>query len=114
MQRMPLQWEDIKAVITENTGLWSTLKPSESEEKRMQSLFEEGESNPSKRVEKFEAIATVAKNAVNRIALVSWASPNHSGTFVPLFAIGEDADEFHGIIDNTDIPKIINRIAGYK
>ena len=114
MQRMPLRWEDIKAVITENTGLWSTLKPSESEEKRMQSLFEEGESNPSKRVEKFEAIATVAKNAVNRIALVSWASPNHSGTFVPLFAIGEDADEFHGIIDNTDIPKIINRIAGYK
>ncbi len=113
MQRMPLRWEDIKAVIKEHTGLWGTLTPNESEAKRMKSLFEEGESNPEKRVEKFEAIATVAKNAVNRIALVSWASPNHSGTFVPLFAVGEDADEFHGIIDNTDIPKMIKKIAGY-
>lgn len=114
MQRMPLQWEDIKEVITEYTGLWGALTPSESEAKKMKNLFEEGEGNPEKRVEKFEAIATVAKNAVNRIALVSWASPNHSGTFVPLFAIGEDADEFHGIIDNTDIPKMIKKIAGYK
>ena len=83
-------------------------------EKAMKQLFEEGNTNPEKRVEKFEAIATVAKNAVNRIALVSWASPNHSGTFVPLFAIGKGAEEFHGVIDNTDIPKMIKRIAEYK
>ncbi len=113
MQRMPLRWEDMKAVIAENTGLWQKLKPAKHEEEQMKALFEESESNPQKRVEKFEAIATVAKNAVNRIALVSWASPNHSGTYVPLFAIGEDADEFHGVIDNTDIPKMIKRIAGY-
>lgn len=114
LQRMPLRWEDIKSVVSENTGLWGALTPSKQEEQAMKNLFDEGENNPQKRVEKFEAIATVAKNAVNRIALVSWASPNHSGTFVPLFAIGEDADEFHGIIDNTDIPKIIKRIAGYR
>lgn len=114
MQRMVMQWEDMQTVITENTGLWGELKPSKEEEKAMKQLFEEGNANPQKRVEKFEAIATVAKNAVNRIALVSWAGPNHSGTFVPLFAIGEDADEFHGVIDNTDIPKMIKRIAGYK
>lgn len=114
MQRMVMQWEDMQTVITENTGLWGELKPSKEEEKAMKQLFEEGNANPQKRVEKFEAIATIAKNAVNRIALVSWAGPNHSGTFVPLFAIGEDADEFHGVIDNTDIPKMIKRIAGYK
>lgn len=113
MQRMPLRWEDIKAVLTENTGLWGAIEPSKSEEQTMKNLFEEGEGNPQKRVEKFEAIATVAKNAINRIALVSWAGPNHSGTYVPLFAIGEEADEFHGIIDNTDIPKMIKKIAGY-
>ena len=114
MQRMPLRWEEMQNTIAENTGLWRELKPSKSEEQKMKQLFEEGESNPQKRVEKFEAIATVAKNAVNRIALVSWASPNHSGTFVPLFAIGKEADKFHGIIDNTDIPKIIKKVAKYK
>ena len=114
MQRMPLRWEEMQNTIAENTGLWRELKPSKSEEQKMKQLFEEGESNPQKRVEKFEAIATVAKNTVNRIALVSWASPNHSGTFVPLFAIGKEADKFHGIIDNTDIPKIIKKVAKYK
>lgn len=114
MQRMVMQWEDMQAVISENTGLWGELKPSKDEEKAMKQLFEEGNTNPEKRVEKFEAIATVAKNAVNRIALVSWASPNHSGTFVPLFAIGKGAEEFHGVIDNTDIPKMIEKVAGYK
>ena len=114
MQRMPLRWEEMKSVIADNTGLWSSIAPSNEEEQRMKQLFEEGESNPQKRVEKFEAIATVAKNAINRIALVSWAGPNHSGTFVPLFAIGKKADKFHGVIDNTDIPKIIKKVAGYK
>ncbi len=52
----------------------------------------------------------IAYNAIydlDRKALVSWASGNHSGTFVPLFAIGEEADKFNGVIDNTDIPNII-------
>jgi alkaline phosphatase len=52
----------------------------------------------------------IAYNAIydlDRKALVSWASGNHSGTFVPLFAIGEEADKFNGVIDNTDIPMIM-------
>lgn len=52
-------------------------------------------------------IAYDAVYDLNRKALISWASGNHSGTFVPLFAIGEEADEFNGVIDNTDIPMIM-------
>lgn len=59
----------------------------------------------------------IAYNAVydlNRSAALSWASGNHSGTFVPLFAIGKGADRFNGVIDNTDIPKIIRALKGIK
>ena len=49
---------------------------------------------------------------LNRKALISWASGNHSGTFVPLFAIGEGADRFNGVIDNTDIPLTIMEFLG--
>ena len=59
----------------------------------------------------------IAYNAVydlNRSAALSWASGNHSGTFVPLFAIGKGADLFNGVIDNTDIPKIIRQLKGVK
>ena len=52
-------------------------------------------------------IAYDAVYDLDRKALISWASGNHSGTFVPLFAIGEGADRFNGVIDNTDIPLII-------
>ena len=50
---------------------------------------------------------------VNSKALLSWAGPNHSASFVPLFAIGAGAENFYGVIDNTDIPKIIKKIAKY-
>lgn len=59
----------------------------------------------------------IAYNAIydlNRNAALSWASGNHSGTFVPLFAIGKGADRFNGVIDNTDIPNIIRRLKGIK
>ena len=49
---------------------------------------------------------------LNRKALISWASGNHSGTFVPLFAIGEGADRFNGVFDNTDIPLTIMEFRG--
>lgn len=57
----------------------------------------------------------IAYNAIydlNRSAALSWASGNHSGTFVPLFAIGKGAEKFNGVIDNTDIPKIIRTLKG--
>ena len=59
----------------------------------------------------------IAYNAVydlNRSAALSWASGNHSGTFVPLFAIGNGADLFNGVIDNTDISNIIRKLKGIK
>lgn len=49
---------------------------------------------------------------LDRKALISWASGNHSGTFVPLFAIGEGSDKFNGVIDNTDIPLTIMEFLG--
>ena len=57
-------------------------------------------------------IAYEAIYDLDRKALISWASGNHSGTFVPLFAIGEGADKFNGVIDNTDIPLTIMEFLG--
>ena len=57
-------------------------------------------------------IAYDAVYDLDRKALISWTSGNHSGTFVPLFAIGEGADKFNGVIDNTDIPLTIMEFLG--
>lgn len=59
-------------------------------------------------------IAFEAVYDINRTAMLSWASYNHSGTYVPLFAIGCGAERFNGVIDNTDIVKIIKTLKGIK
>ena len=45
---------------------------------------------------------------------LKWASKHHSGTMVPIFAFGPHAQRFSGVLDNTDIPKIIADITGLK
>jgi alkaline phosphatase len=36
----------------------------------------------------------------------------HSGVMVPIFAFGPGADQFTGIMENTDIPKKIEKLLG--
>ena len=40
----------------------------------------------------------------------SFATTDHSGIYVPVFAAGCGAHHFHGIMDNTDIPSKIRQI----
>lgn len=77
-----------------------------------------GEHNADEKVTMEDGLAKkIAREAIydiNRKAILSWASGNHSGTFVPLFAIGKGAENFNGVIDNTDIPRIIRKITTEK
>ena len=94
-------WGRVNELLEENIGI-ATRKDKEENEKVIidKNLASE--------------LAFEAMHKLNREALLSWASYNHSGTFVPLFAIGNSSDLFHGVIDNTDIPKIIRKIKGFE
>ena len=92
-------WGDITSIVRHNTGM----------EPRGSHPADESVTMTGELAGK---IAWEAIYDLYRKAAISWASGNHSGTFVPLFAIGEEADEFHGVMDNTDIPKTIKRVAG--
>jgi len=41
---------------------------------------------------------------------VFWGSKKHTGVNVPIYAVGQGAKEFIGVIDNTDIFKIIMKL----
>jgi alkaline phosphatase len=43
----------------------------------------------------------------------NFTSDDHTGVMVPVFAFGPGAQFFRGFHDNTDIPKLISKIAGY-
>lgn len=94
-------WERLEQLVKENIGVGIRNKKA----------------NGEKVIVDYDLAREIAYNAVydlNRSAALSWASGNHSGTFVPLFAIGKGADMFNGVIDNTDIPKIIRQLKGVK
>ena len=94
-------WERLEQLVKENIGVGIRKKKANGERVTVD----------------YDLAREIAYNAVydlNRSAALSWASGNHSGTFVPLFAIGKGADMFNGVIDNTDIPKIIRQLKGVK
>ena len=111
-----LLWHELKEILSENMGLWKEAAVDEKQTEKMKSLLQAAnrpDNDKEMRDNWMRIIANYAKEVVSYSAAVSWASGNHSGTFVPLFAIGKGADKFQGLIDNTDIPKIIKKVAKY-
>ena len=90
-------WGEIAGIVKENIGVEPRGNHGEKEEIEMTPDLA-------------QRIAYEAIYDLDRKALISWASGNHSGTFVPLFAIGKDADRFNGVMDNTDIPLTIKEL----
>jgi alkaline phosphatase len=54
-----------------------------------------------------EPIAATAISIFNQIAGIGWSSFSHTGSHVPVYAIGAGQERFSGQMDNTDIPKRI-------
>ena len=63
---------------------------------------------------KTEPLASRAKEVMNEIAMVAWASHSHSANYVPVYAIGVGAEMFSAKQNNIDIPRKIAKAAGYK
>lgn len=109
-----LGWDEAKELLKENFGLWKESEVRTEAENNLKQLFTDAmNSSGDKRNDLLNTFVNLARTVVARSAALSWASGNHSGTFVPLFAIGAGAENFKGIIDNTDIPKMIKKIAKY-
>lgn len=112
-----LTWDIIKKSLTENFGFWKEIQLSENQTNKLKKAFEKMQqgiaANNKSQYQNDEYMATVAKQIINGIALIGWQSGGHSNGYVPVFAIGCGASEFHGRIDNIQIPQLISKAAGY-
>ena len=113
-----VSWEDAKNLLTETMGFWKDVTISWENEKILRDAYEE---TLAKRRDVKERnlyaenslLAVKAKQVMNEIARVGWATGSHSADFVPVFAIGAGQELFKSKMDNTDIPKKIIKAAGY-
>lgn len=112
-----LSWEDIQKDLQEHFGFWSELSLTEKQTQRLKSAFDgwmSGKEDGKKTMYSDEsALCTVAGQIISEQAGISWASYGHSNGYVGAYAIGAGAEAFHGRFDNTEIPRIIARLAGW-
>ena len=115
----PVSWESVKAALSQAFGFWSHLSLTAEQEARLKRVYKKTLLNPSDTLvqslyEANEPMTETAKQIINEIARIAWDCGSHTAGYVPLYAIGVGAEKFGGTIDNTDIPRIVSEIFGYK
>ncbi|MDD6591579.1 MAG: alkaline phosphatase [Prevotella sp.] len=112
------KWDIVKAFLAENFGFWTKVSLSDAQTTRLQEAFNNIMSGKGQSTEtlyqKDDELATTVRKILAECALVGWQTGGHSNGYVPCFAIGVGAEQFHGRIDNTEICKNIATAAGWK
>jgi len=114
-----VSWEVIQQALKDNFGFWDSVKLDRRQEARLKEVYDKSFGNQPVELEKSlynqdEPISGEAKRILNHIAKVGWTSGGHSAGFVPVYAIGANAQLFQGRMNNTEIPFKIAEAAGYK
>ncbi len=129
-----LTWDEVKAELSAKFGFWDHVRISASQEEKLKEAYAATFATPSRRrpgpVEnegtvtqsneefyeyyKADKLSDLAVKTMCDISQISWGTGQHSGGYVPVFAIGCGAEQFTGQIDNIEIPVKIARASGIK
>ncbi|SFS47548.1 alkaline phosphatase [Sphingobacterium wenxiniae] len=113
-----VSWDEVKQLLSENTGLFTTVTVNKSDEENLFAIYEKSfvkhEEETSKSLYATDdKLATEVITVLNKVGSVSWASGNHSAAYIPVFAIGAGSDVFTHKMENTDIPRKVAEVAGW-
>ena len=105
-----LTWEQVKEVISKNTGLYGVVEMSREDDQLLKTAFEQMMQHQG--VEKslykdINALASKALALLNQKSRLGWTSKGHTASAVPVFAIGVGAERFTGWHDNSEIAPLI-------
>ncbi|MDE6786290.1 MAG: alkaline phosphatase, partial [Muribaculaceae bacterium] len=110
-------WEEMENVLKEKLGFWSIVPVNKKQTDELKNLFEETFITKRAEDEKtlyhtFNAFTAKAFEILNYHIGIGWTTTYHAGNFVPVYAIGANANFFTGSLNNTEIPLLIKRAAG--
>lgn len=110
-------WEEMEEVLKDKLGFWSKVPLNKWETAELKKLFDETFITKRAEDEKtlyhtFNAFSAKAFDILNYHMGIGWTTTYHAGNFVPVYAIGANAQYFSGSLNNTEIPKLIKKAAG--
>lgn len=116
--RIP-SWPEVKHLLSEKLGLWDKVPVSREEELVFTQLYKESFLDCKSDMQKdlYNSNKKLAVEAVTYLAGkagIFQSKGSHSGSPVGLYVKGSCAAEFMGCRDNTDVPKVIAKVAKYK
>lgn len=110
-------WDDMKEYLSENFGMFTHIKVSESEEGKLREIFDQtfelrNSADQETLYASFNAFAVAVFDIINNAAGTLFTTTGHSGNPVPVFAVGVGSDKFKGVNNNVDLPEILRGILG--
>ena len=108
-------WEEMEELLKTQLGFWNGVPVTEGQtamlKEKFAKTFEKHDSENQKTLyNNFNEFSASVFKVFNDICGIGWVTSNHTGNYVPVYAVGVDADKFAGIHDNTNIPAIIRQI----
>lgn len=114
----PYTWEEMEQYLRDKVGFWTNVKLSDDENAQLRNMFNEifekrnsGEDQKTL-YSSFNQFANHVFKLLNAKSGFGWTTGSHTGSPVPVYAVGVDAQRFSSLNDNTELPKKIMRILG--
>lgn len=115
--RMAYTWDDMRQYLTDNMGFWATVPLTDAQTQALEEAFhktfiERNAVQDQKTLyAQFDAFAALVYKTMADQAGVGFTTTRHSGSYIPVFAIGVGAERLRGLGDNTELPLRILSLA---
>lgn len=108
----PIDWAEMKKILTEKLGFWTVVPVTEKQTAELESLYQQVFKMRQAQEEKglyqtFDKFSATVFDIFARHAGYDYITDYHIGSPVPVYAVGAGSDTFRGVLDNTDIPRLI-------
>lgn len=113
-----VSWEEVKTLLSDCLGLWTLVPVDSKTEERFKELYTQTFVNKNAQnvmgwYSTNTLLVTEAVKYLDTQAGYGWISGAHSGSPVGAYVKGVREEEFKAANDNTDLPKLIRKVAGY-
>lgn len=112
-------WDDMKEILTEQLGFWNTVKINDAETEQLHKMFDDMMAGRNSAADQetlyasFKGFTAEVFRLLNDKAGYGFTSTKHTGSPVPVFAMGPGAYRFSALNDNTELPrKILGLVLG--
>lgn len=109
-------WDDMRQYLDRNFGFWRSVPLTDRQTGELQQEFEDVFTHRAGQDQRtysgeFNPFAVKVFEILDQVTGIGWTATSHTGNLVPVYAVGCGASRFDGLLDNTQIPKIIMGIA---